>query len=296
MAKVTYTMPVSQATDADFRAWGYALSAGLASAGLIQTSDTGQINWTTVTRAAAYNSAGYEVWRMNDAMQATKPVFFKLEYGSGPCTCVPHMWLTVGGGSNGSGTITDTYLSRTLITPNGSANPDGAGRPTYISVQPGFVGVVVNGGTIAWSGNNMSCGYFFVIRTTDDSAVPTADGLVVMYQDGGSGLLANSHLLPGSPKSHSSSGFCLIPGFIPYSSGSVTPDGPQAFSHTFFYPKAYRSPFTVSVIDVEVGAGVSFQATPFGATERTFLCLGKQLISGTASQGGTAVTMAMIWE
>lgn len=296
MSKVTYTMSVSQNTDTDFRAWGSALSAGLASAGLVQTADTGQINWTTVARAAANDSAGYEIWRMADAMQATKPVFIKLEYGSGSSSGVPFMWLTVGSGSNGSGTITGTYLSRTLLTPNGGMNPDGGGRTTYISIQPGFVGVVINGGCIAWSGNNMSCGYFFVIRTTDDSAVPTADGLTVIHQDGGSGPLANAHLLPGSPKSHSSSGFCLIPGFIPYSSGSVTPDGPQAFSHTFFYPKAYRSPFTVSVIDVEVGAGVSFQATPFGATERTFLCLGKQLINGTASQGGTAVTMAMIWE
>lgn len=295
MSKVTYTMPVSQATDADFRAWGSALSAGLASAGLVKTADTGQIDWVTVARAAGGTSAGYEVWRMNDAMQATKPVFFKLEYGSGPSTSVPHMWLTVGGGSNGSGTITDTYLSRTLIAPNGSLNADGGGRPTYISVQPGFVGVVVNGGCLSWAGANMSCGYFFVIRTTDDSAVPTADGLAVIHQSGGSGPLASSHRLPGSPKNHAGTGFCLIPGFIS-SSGSDTPDGPQAFSHTFFYPKAYRSPFTVSVIDAEVGAGVSFQATPFGATERTFLCLGTQLINGTASQGGTAVTMAMIWE
>lgn len=294
MSKVTYTMSVSQDTDTGFRAWGSALSAGLASAGLVQTADTGQINWTTVARAAAYGSAGYEIWRMDDAMQATKPVFIKLEYGSGSGSEMPFMWLTIGGGSNGSGAITDTYLPRTLITPNGSMNTDGGGRPTYISVQPGFVGVVVNGGSVTWSGN-MSCGYFFVIRTTDDSAVPTADGLVVMHQNGGSGLISNSHVLPGFPKGHLSNGFCLIPWFIP-SSGSATPDGPQAFSHTFFYPKAYRSPFTVSVLDAEVGAGVSFQATPFGATERTFLCIGSQFINGTASQGGAAVTMAMIWE
>lgn len=295
MSKVTYTLPVSQSTDAGFREWGSALSAGLASAGLVQTSDTGQINWTTVVRAAPDNSAGYEIWRMDDAMQATKPVFFKLEYGSGSSSNVPFMWLTVGSGSNGSGTITDTYLARTLIAPNGAANTGGGGRPTYISVQPGFVGVVVNGGCLTWASNNMSCGYFFVMRTTDDSAVPTADGLAIIYQNGGSGPAANAYRLPGPPNSHSSTGFCLIPGFIS-TGGSVTPDGPQAFSHTFFYPKAYRSPFTVSVVDVEVGAGVSFQATPFGATERTFLCLGKQLINGTASQGGAAITMAMIWE
>lgn len=295
MSKVTYTIPVAQTTDAGFRAWGSALPAGLASAGLVQTADTGQIDWATVTRAAANNSAGYEIWRMDDAMQATKPVFFKLEYGSGSTSSVPCMWLTVGGGSNGSGAITGTYLPRALLTANGGVNADGGGRPTYISVQPGFVGVVVNGGCIVWAGANMSCGYFFVIRTTDDSAVPTADGLAVIHQNGSSGPLANTHILPGYPKGHSGTGFCLIPGFIP-SSGSVTPDGPQAFSHTFFYPKAYRSPFTVSVLSAEVGAGVSFEATPFGATERTFLCMGTQLINGTASQGGAAVTMAMIWE
>jgi hypothetical protein len=112
MAAQVLSIAPNNASSATFRAWGSAISAALATAGLAVTADTGQINWTTVavpsTNATA---AGYEIWKLTDALQATYPVFIKLEYGlatsnSGvvPYNC--QLWVTVGTATDGAGTIT----------------------------------------------------------------------------------------------------------------------------------------------------------------------------------------------
>jgi hypothetical protein len=100
-------LPGYIAGNAEFRAWAQGIHDGLASfADLTQTADTGQINIATANRPAANGVAGYEVWRFNDAMQATMPVFFKLEYGIDNSPTLPQLIITIGKGSNGAGTIT----------------------------------------------------------------------------------------------------------------------------------------------------------------------------------------------
>jgi hypothetical protein len=96
-------------SNATFRAWGSGISAALAAAGLVNTADTGQINWATVVLPGAGAAAGYEIWRFSDALQASAPVFIKLEYGSSGLIngthSAPQMWITVGTATDGAGTI-----------------------------------------------------------------------------------------------------------------------------------------------------------------------------------------------
>lgn len=109
---------VDQTTDAAFRVWVAEIITMLfTTLGVTQTADTGQINTSTVTRAAVVNTAaGYVIGRFNDTAQATSPVFFKLEFGTGSTQPTnPAMWITVGTGSNGSGTITGTQTVRTAL-------------------------------------------------------------------------------------------------------------------------------------------------------------------------------------
>jgi hypothetical protein len=81
---------------------------------MVQTADTGQINWTTVTHPTVGNtSQGYEIWKFNDSLQGTVPVFFKLEYGGGNVAGDVSMWITLGSGSNGTGTVTGQLGTRT---------------------------------------------------------------------------------------------------------------------------------------------------------------------------------------
>src|SRR3954454_12687471 len=94
-------LPAFISDDATFRTWGSGVAAQIAAMGLVQTSDTGQINWTTVTRLAINTSAGYEVWRFNDALQSTKPVFIRLDYGIAGVADRPRIIARVGTATDG---------------------------------------------------------------------------------------------------------------------------------------------------------------------------------------------------
>lgn len=112
----------TNASDAEFRKWGKGISDALAALGFVKTSDTGQVNWATVTVPASGVYTPYEIWRFNDALQATKPIYFKIEYGSSGAS-KPGLRITVGSGSNGSGTINgNVYCTQTTL--GGSASMD----------------------------------------------------------------------------------------------------------------------------------------------------------------------------
>lgn len=109
----TNQLQPSNSTDALFRAWAKFIHDALLAGGWVQTADTGQINLTTVSRPLAANTMqGYEVWRMNDTLQSTSPVFLKISYGSGNgATNEPGVDLSLGTGSDGSGTVTGLFLT-----------------------------------------------------------------------------------------------------------------------------------------------------------------------------------------
>jgi hypothetical protein len=101
-------------TDADFRAWAQFIHDVLDAGGWVQTSDTGQIDLGTVTVPTGANEKkGYEIWRMDDTLQATAPVFMRIDYGSGGSAATPGIWLELGLGSDGAGAITDVRFSST---------------------------------------------------------------------------------------------------------------------------------------------------------------------------------------
>lgn len=128
--------PISD-TDANFRLWGNGLSAAIQAVGLVRTSDAGQINWSTVTRPTAANTMqGYEIFRFNDSLQGTAPIFIKLEYGSGAYGGpFPAYKTTVGKGTDGAGNITGVLH---VLTQTGSSNSNSSGDfLSYVSSGDG---------------------------------------------------------------------------------------------------------------------------------------------------------------
>lgn len=118
--KTDNTIIAANDTDAHWRAWVQFVHDVFA-LGWVQTSDTGQITISTSTKPGAGSTVvGYEVWKMNDSLQATKPVFLKIEYGSGGAANTPAWWLTIGTGSDGAGGITGILFARTSLPCAGS--------------------------------------------------------------------------------------------------------------------------------------------------------------------------------
>lgn len=117
MATNNQTLTLSNTiTDAEFRAVSQFIANTMETGGIIKTSDTGQVNLTTMTFPGANNTAaGYEIRRFSDALQATAPIFMKIEYARGGGTFGFDIFLTLGTGSDGAGNITGIKYSRTQL-------------------------------------------------------------------------------------------------------------------------------------------------------------------------------------
>lgn len=205
MATATFSTAPTNATDAAFRAWGKAISDALAAVGMVKTADTGQINWATVATPAPTNNvaAGYEVWRFDDTLQSTHPVFVKLEYGSsqgGTSTAGARvqMWITIGKGSDGAGNITGVMLAQTRVgtylTSNTTSGISSTAFPGYVSLCASKACLAVFpfvGANTAGTGQPMPG--FIIERSRDGQGAPTGDGLLFVCMAGqGTSQSANS--------------------------------------------------------------------------------------------------------
>lgn len=113
----TNTIQPSNNTDALFRAWVAFVLAAFTNAGWVQTTDTGQIDATTVTKPTAINQdRGVALFRMSDSLQATRPIYVILTFGSGAATNDPRLGIGIGTGSTGAGSLTGGLGSRTIRT------------------------------------------------------------------------------------------------------------------------------------------------------------------------------------
>ena len=128
-ASTITTANFNNSSDANFRTWVAAVIAAIVAGGWVQTSDTGQINTSTVTAPAAANtSQGYAVFRSNDAGGSLVDYYMKLEFGSTTGAANrPNIWATVGWASDGAGNLVSTTYPVSTRSPIGTlAIPSGA--------------------------------------------------------------------------------------------------------------------------------------------------------------------------
>ena len=131
--------PLNHTSDAGFVAWITEFSANLRAVGLIPTSDTGQIVLASALRPGLGGVAGYEIYRMNDTLQSTAPIFIKFEYGTCPNgSTQAAIWITAGTGSNGAGGITNIFDGRQLFSDNDSLYSFTAPYPSFWTCGEGY--------------------------------------------------------------------------------------------------------------------------------------------------------------
>lgn len=197
-------------TDAEWRIFGAFLADVLEAGGVTRTADTGQINWATVAFPGTNStSAGYEIRQFTDAMQATAPVFIKIDYRRGAAGSKTEILFTIGTGSNGSGTITGIkFTSNPCLMTSTSA--------TY----KGFVSAQSNRFAFAFENSN-SGGLVGVERTVNVSKAVTDAGVLIMHYNAlaTTGLMIGQQYVPFSgtlpaaetSSGGSTSGGCLSP-------------------------------------------------------------------------------------
>lgn len=173
MLSLANDLKPSNATAALFRAWSKFIRDGFVAGGWVQTADSGQIDFaTTPAPATADEKTGFVVLRMSDTLQATNPVFVRLDFGSYGLAANVSVWVTVGSGSNGSGTITGAWITdrRSSL---GSETQTGVFY-SHVSAGDAYAAVA-----LFYSSAGAMCIHFSLERAKDSSGNDSGTGLLL---------------------------------------------------------------------------------------------------------------------
>lgn len=307
---------IDHTSDAGFRTWVAEIITQFTSVlGLVQTGDTGQINTSTVVRPGTINSAaGYSIFRFSDTLQSTSPVFIKLEYGNGNALTAPLMFITLGQGSNGSGTLTGnlTTASRAVSVGSGAASTVTSYTSHFVvNMTLGYVALIWK---MSGSSINVGLGAFILYRSNDTSGAPTGDSINLITNGLGPAGTASQ---PGVYQGYSYLTTLLMP-------NNGTPTAAQGgawlganaatgfpfnltsslFSgNSYLVPVYYMTPaicisaYNCAALGAEVAIGTTFSAALVGSTPLTFLNISVPF--GGANLGVTntsAVGLCILWQ
>lgn len=210
MATTIFSQAENMSSDALFRQKGSGYSAAI-QLGLVKVTSVGEIDWVTVTKPVSTGvSAGFEMFRFDDALQATYPVFIRVDYASAGSVQALGLWFTVGVGHDGSGNLVGPSLAVMKLAPT-SAITNGQTSLSYFSVANNYLNMFMNLG--AASSLAATCGYFSIERTKDASGVDTAEGFLVMSTTTGaaSSQWRQQVLFPTSGGTIETSIGCILP-------------------------------------------------------------------------------------
>lgn len=174
MAKSIFGAFLRNNSPANFRAWGSTVSAQIG-AMLTRVTQTGDINWATVNTAGGSGSyAGSEVFRFNDPLQATHPLFIKFEYGNGGSGDAIGLSVTVGKSADGAGNIGGVLFADTAVI-------------SHAGVPIGVSNCYISGGA-SWFALSLApldaglAGLFYIERSVNSGGAPTGDALLIGWQ------------------------------------------------------------------------------------------------------------------
>lgn len=292
MTTEAWSTRIRHDSDAVFREWGSELAAKMALVGLVQTADTGQIDWLTVVRAAVSTTAGYEIWRFNDSLQGTAPIFMRVDYGTGTNANAPRIQITVGTGSDGAGTITGTALTiaRSMSLGNAAQTSDTL-RTSYMCATEGFFGFNWKIGA-----GGQAEGYFFVCRSVDATGAPTATAALVIWMRVTISIDSQALRFAAPAAAFTTKTTAVTAQICPWPqtpSASLVGTDPQAAVAFTITPRVEPLVGICGVLNTEFPTGNTFQSTQVGTTPRTYIALSAQL---TLFDANAQLKPAMLWE
>ena len=157
----------------------------LNSVGLVKVPSTGQIDLATFqpTNITPGTDQGWSIFRFNDTLQATAPIFIKFYYMSGGQSgaCI-RIEAEVGAAHNGQGTITDQSSGRLSIAQDFTLQPATITVPSYFHGGTGrfcmFGSIAPNNGGGGFGAVNVFV--FGVERTRNAEGAYTNEGCTMV--------------------------------------------------------------------------------------------------------------------
>lgn len=159
MAVSTQALVRDNSTLANFKQWAQAISTFFSTAGWLQSSDTGQVNWSTISSVPAVNTYVYEIWQPNDGLTN---FYLKMEYGTNAASSNtgPSIRVSAGTGTNGAGTLTGFALALATLPSATSVSVTSTSTQwqCHFSGAPGRMAVIM------WRDETASAQVFFAVE------------------------------------------------------------------------------------------------------------------------------------
>jgi hypothetical protein len=160
MATSQQFLVCDSSTLANFKQWAQAISAFFATATWTQSTDTGQVNWSTVSLPGT-GAFVYEIWQPNDGLTT---FYVKVEYGNVSGTNCPSLRLSLSSGTNGSGTPTGFVVGPYVCDYNPFTAPSSTTQyECNLSGAAGRIGVMM------WRNGTNTCQQFFGVERSVNS-------------------------------------------------------------------------------------------------------------------------------
>lgn len=168
------------------------LHDGMIAVGMVQTTDTGQLDLETLPSSGNIVQReiyGFKCYKMEDgiSLPVYLKVIFRVAAGASSGRILWHISVSIGLGTNGDGTLTQATPAVELGTTAGYLNLDlgkiGLSFPSMFCMANGYLGVSFKQGIIpaAQSGPGPAAHStlfnFFICRDSDDSGAATAEGV-----------------------------------------------------------------------------------------------------------------------
>lgn len=184
MTTFVSTGPANVTTNAHIQALATVVAQAFTAIGLIKTADTGQMNTTTITYpGTAYTSAGYEIRRFDDPLQASYPIYIRWEPYRSASSGTPAIRFRFGSGTDGAGNLANewgafNYPSSVYVSMDAGISVVGGSRPVWASgsqsaseARASLIYVPDSASDLSSVGIHMA-----IQRSVDINGVPTGDG------------------------------------------------------------------------------------------------------------------------
>lgn len=242
MPHTTFMAAPNNRTDADFRMWGSRLSAALETVGLVKTPIPGQVDWATaLAPTVAGGIGGVEVWRFDDTLQSTHPIYFKLEYGAGAGYAGrTRLWITIGKGVDAAGEITSVIHPRTFtgssVTQSAQAGDSLTPATCLVSSCPGRSCVIVSLFEEGAGGSYVTLPSFIIERSRTNAGEATSDGVFFAVEIGQGSVTTIGTYAAGINYQSGTFSTMTIPVLLPYTIAGTVVSGASSLASGVIAP------------------------------------------------------------
>lgn len=320
MTKIVFSTPALSASSTpgmpDFSRVCKELHDNLIAAGMVATSDTGQLDFANLATLPLIgpSSYGYRMYKLDDGIAL--PVYLKLRFMSGPSINSNNrqpwaLGISIGIATNGAGVFTQGTAEYFIGCVDGYQNTDpsnnGLPIPSLICCKAGFLGVSwkqrITRGNVSYApsdADSIGIGNFFICRDTNDSGENTAAGVsLIVIAPGGTSY----NTFGGAPLvAHMSSvGEVIVSRRTCYFIGSDTlntVDGKIPLFNMYTLTPAPRRIAQLLIAGKPVGStnNDEFDSKSVGTAVRRFIAMNSCWPGDIFNSTSARAAIAMLWE